>query len=1035
MALKLLQSFVSSVPILWCLSMLLLLHQASHKTAMASTRLGRNEKDRIALLSIKAQITHDPMLITSSWNDSLHFCQWKGVLCGQSHPRVTGLNLESYNLAGFISPSIGNLSFLRIVNFTNNSFHGGIPHEMGRLFRLRVLDLGINLLEGQIPGNLSHCNNLRILSLDQNKFIGNLPKELGSLSQLVELNIQLNYLTRPIPASFGNLSTLQSFMAGGNMLEGNIPGSLGSLKGLRFLGLARNKLSGIIPPSIYNLSSLVLFWAPFNQLNGSLPQTLGLTLPNIQTLSFVENQLSGLIPGSISNASNLELLDLQRNKFSPGVPINFGNLKNLSWLYLSESGLGTGDISDLNFISTLVNCSKLIRLYIANNSFGGVLPNSIANFSTQLQHLAVAENKISGSIPPDIGNLVSLNILGLYGNQLTGSIPTSIGRLHKLQLVAFGGNKLSGEIPSSIGNLTLLNKLGLQENNLQGNIPSTLGNCQGLLLLHLYGNNLSGSIPREVIGLSSLSISLDLSRNSLSGPLPQEVGKLRNLGLLKLSHNKLTSEIPSSLSSCISLQYLYLDNNSFKGVIPQSLESLRAIEELDLSYNSLAGEIPKFLGSFTFLTKLDLSFNDLEGEIPAGKVFQNASAISVLGNNKLCGGITALELPSCPDDQPRKKKMPLGLALLIPIVCGVLSIILTSFILILCWLRKMRKQPSVASSLMDSWESISYNKLFKATNGFSSANLIGTGSFGSVYKGILNPSDQKAIAVKVFNQQRRGATKSFMAECKALKNIRHRNLVKIITACASVDFQANHFKALVYEYMENGSLEYWLHPVLSQTGHAQEQQKSLSLLQRLGIAIDVASALDYLHNHCHVLIVHRDIKPSNILLDGDMTAHVGDFGLARLLQQCDISELSESQISSVGTKGTIGYVAPEYGMGNEVSTTGDVYSYGILLLELFTEKRPTDGMFIDGIDLHKLAKLALPERVMEIVDQNLLEEEEGASINSSNQMKSEKISKCLNLIFRIGVACSEQLPRERMTIADAVRELHLAKDILLERRT
>ncbi|PSS23812.1 LRR receptor-like serine/threonine-protein kinase precursor [Actinidia chinensis var. chinensis] len=1032
MALKYLQSFV---PILWCLSMLFLLYQASHKTALASTRLGGNKIDHLALLSIKAKITHDPMLITSSWNDSLHFCQWKGVLCGQRHLRVTGLNLESYNMAGFISPSIGNLSFLRIVNLTNNSFQGGIPHEMGRLFRLRVLDLRNNLLEGQIPWNLSHCNNLRILSLDQNKFIGNLPKELGSLSQLVELTIQLNNLTRAIPASFGNLSSLQRFMAGANMLEGKIPGSLGRLKGLRFLGLTRNKLSGIIPPSIYNLSTLVLFWAPYNQLHGSLPQNLGLTLSNIQTLAFRENQLSGLIPRSISNASNLSSLDLASNKFSPGVPINFGNLKNLSRLYLPGCGLGTGDINDLNFMSTLVNCSKLIGLDIATNSFGGVLPNSIANFSTQLQLLIVGRNKIFGSIPTDIGNLVSLNTLSLFYNQLTGSIPTSIGRLHKLQLLDFGGNKLSGEIPSSIGNLTLLNTLASEENNLQGNIPSTLGNCQGLLVLQLNGNNLSGSIPREVIGLSSLSIALELSRNSLSGPLPQEVGNLRNLGVLSLYHNKLSGEIPTSLSSCVSLQYLYLDNNSLKGVIPQSLESLRGIEVLNLSYNSLSGEIPKFLGSFSFLTKLDLSFNDFEGEIPVGKVFQNASAISVSGNNKLCGGIPALDLPSCPDDKPRKKKMPLGLALLIPAVCGVLSIILTLSILIRCWLRKMRKQPSVASYSMNSWRIMSYNKLLKATNGFSSANLIGTGSFGSVYKGILNPSDQKAIAVKVFNQQRRGATKSFLAECKALKNIRHRNLVKIITACASVDFQNNDFKALVYEYMENGSLEYWLHPVLSQTGHAQEQRKSLSLLQRLGIAIDVASALDYLHNHCHVCIVHRDIKPSNILLDGDMTAHVGDFGLARLLQQCDISELSNSQISSVGTKGTIGYVAPEYGMGNEVSTNGDVYSYGILLLEVFTGKRPTDGMFIDGLDLHKLAKLALPERVIEIVDQNLLEEEEKASINSSKQMKSEKISKYLSLIFRIGVDCSEQSPRERMTIADVVRELHLAKDILLERRT
>ncbi|GFY93179.1 leucine-rich repeat protein kinase family protein [Actinidia rufa] len=779
MALKLLQSFVSSVTTLWCLSMLLLLYQASHKTAFASTRLGRNETDRLALLSIKAQITQDPMLITSSWNDSRHFCQWKGVLCSQRHLRVTRLNLESYNLAG----------------------------------------------------NLSHCHNLRILVLDQNKFIGNLPTELGSLSQLVALTIQSNNLTRTIPASFGNLSSLQLFMAGENMLEGNIPGSLGSLKSLRILFISVNKLSGIIPPSIYNLSSLAFFWAPYNQFQGSLPRNLGLTLPNIRELNFVENQLSGLIPRSISNASKLELLILANNKFSPGVPINFGNLKNLSRLFLQGSGLGTGNINDLKFISTLVNCSKLTGLYIAINNFGGVLPNSIANLSTQLQHLIVAGNKISGSIPADIGNLVSLNTLG---------------------------------------------------------------------------------------------------------------------------------------------------------VIPQSLESLRGIEELDLSDNSLSGQIPKFLGSLPFLRKLDLSFNDLEGEIPVGEVFQNASAISVSGNNKLCGGIPALGLPSCPDVIPRKKKMPLGLALLIPIVCGVFSIILTSSILILCWLRKMRRQPSMASSLMDLWGSISYNKLLKATNGFSSANLIGPGSFGSVHKGILNPSDQKAIAVKVFNQQRRGATKSFMAECKALKNIRHRNLVKIISACASVDFQANDFKALVYEYMENGSLEYWLHPVLSQTGHAQEQQKSLSLLQRLGIAIDVASALDYLHNHCHILIQ-------------------GSY---------DISELVESQISSVGTKGTIGYVAPEYGMGHEISTNNDVYNYGILLLELFTGKRPTDGMFIDGLDLHKLAKLALPERVMEIVDQNLLDKEEGASKNSSKQMKSEKIIKCLSLIFRIGVACSEQLPRE-----------------------
>ncbi|XP_057513897.1 probable LRR receptor-like serine/threonine-protein kinase At3g47570 [Actinidia eriantha] len=1010
-------------------------NKASQKNALAATRLGGNETDHFALLSIKAQITHDPMLITSSWNDSLHFFQWKGILCGRRHRRVTGLNLQSSNLAGSISPAIGNLSFLRIVNLTNNSFQGEIPHEMDRLFRLRGLYLGINLLEGKIPVNLSHCSNVRVLDLRQNKFIGNLPKELGALSQLKAINIESNNLTGVIPASFGNLSSLAFLLAKENMLEGNIPGSLGSLKSLVVLFLTENQLLGMIPLSIYNLSSLAFFWASFNQFRGSLPQTLGLTLPNIRELDFSTNQLSGSIPRSIANASRLEFLALDHNKFSPGVAVDFGNLKNLSMLSLSSSGLGTGDVNDLNFISTLVNCSELVELYIRNNSFGGVLPNSIANFSTQLQHLIVGGNQISGNIPVDIGNLVSLNALHMSTNQLTGSIPASIGKLHKLQRVAFARNKLSGEIPSSIGNLTLLKQLWLLENNLQGNIPTSFGNCKGLLQLNFYDNNLTGNIPREVIGLSSLSISLDLSRNSLSGPLPLEVGNLRNLGILNLSPNKLSGEIPSSLGNCISLQYLYLHNNSLGGAIPQSLEALKAIEDIDLAHNNFSGVIPKFLGSFRVLRNLNLSFNDLEGEVPVHGVFKNASAVSVSQNDKLCGGIPAFKLPACPSDEPRRNKMYLVPALIIPTICGALGIILASYILILCWLRKMRKQPSVASSLMDSPRKISYRKLQRATNGFSSANLIGTGCFGSVYKGILHPSDQRAIAVKVLHQQSREAIKSFMAECRSLRNTRHRNLVKIVSVCASIDFQGNEFKAIVYECMENGSLESWLHPVFPPTGDDQEQPRSLSLLQRLNIAIDVAFALDYLHNHCSIPVVHCDIKPSNILLDGDMIAHVGDFGITRLLQQRGISEVSDRQTSSVGLKGSIGYVAPEYGMGAEVSTSGDMYSYGILLLEMFTGKRPTDGMFKDGLNLHKNTKMALSENVIEVVDQKQLEEEERTRTNSRTPMTMEKIHECLFLILRIEIACSEESPRDRMTIADASRELFLIKDKLLVRRT
>ncbi|XP_052176497.1 probable LRR receptor-like serine/threonine-protein kinase At3g47570 isoform X2 [Diospyros lotus] len=937
-------------------------------------------------------------------------------------------SVHSNQIVGDIPADIGNLVGLNTLDLHSNKLEGPIPASIGKLSRLQFLYLNSNLLGGLIPLNFSSCHSLINLSLDNNNLVGSIPEELSSLSQLVNLFIGSNNLTGSIPPSFGNLSFLEMFSAEQNKLEGSIPDSLGSLKSLTFLSLKVNKLSGNIPPSLYNLSSMTKFWVEDNELEGSLPQDLGLSWPNIQIISAWGNQFTGSVPVSISNVSSLEVLDLSYNKLSSRVAVNFGKHKNLWWLALAESGLGTGDDDDLDFISTLVNCSQLRQLSLGNNSFGGALPNSIANLSTQLQVLSIHSNQIVGNIPADIGNLVGLNTLDVHSNQLAGPIPTSIGRLHKLQELGFGKNKFSGQIPSSIGNLTLLNQIWLEQNDFQGSIPPSIGNCKNLLLLHLYGNNLSGTIPREVVGLSSLSKSLDLSGNSLTDSLPREIGSLRNLVELNLSYNQLSGKIPSNLGSCSSLTLLYLDHNSLEGAIPESLSSLRGIEELDLSQNKLSGEIPEVFRTFTFLRKLNLSFNDLEGEVPVRGVFTNASAISVSGNNKLCGGISALQLQACASRKPRKNR---GI-LITSIACVVLAIVLAVFLFV-CWLRKRRKQPAVEYPLMDSPISMSYGQLLKATNGFSTANLIGTGGSGSVYKGIVDPNE-KAIAVKVLHGQNRGASKSFMAECKALRNIRHRNLLKIISACASIDFQGNDFKALIYEFMENGSLDSWLHPV-PQADAEDKQLRSLNLLQRLQIATDVASALDYLHNQCHEQIIHCDIKPSNILLDSDMTAHVGDFGLARFLHQRD-NELSRGQISSIGVRGTIGYTAPEYGMGSELSTSGDVYSYGILLLELFTGRRPTDDRFKDNFNLHKLAKMALTGRMMEIVDPILLlgAEDEGESESSGPQMNVGKIHEASVWILKIGIACSEESSRERINIADAVAELHLVKDMILENR-
>ncbi|XP_010515035.1 PREDICTED: probable LRR receptor-like serine/threonine-protein kinase At3g47570 [Camelina sativa] len=237
-------------------------------------------------------------------------------------------------------------------------------------------------------------------------------------------------------------------------------------------------------------------------------------------------------------------------------------------------------------------------------------------------------------------------------------------------------------------------------------------------------------------------------------------------------------------------------------------------------------------------------------------------------------------------------------------------------------LRKKNQQANnPAPSTLDIFhEKISYGDLRNATDGFSSSNIVGSGSFGTVFKALLS-TDVTIVAVKVLNMERHGAMKSFMAECESLKDIRHRNLVKLLSACASIDFQGNEFRALIYEFMPNGSLDMWLHREEVEEVHSPS--RTLTLIERLNIAVDVASVLDYLHVHCHEPIAHCDLKPSNILLDDDLTAHVSDFGLARLLLKFD-QESFFNQLSSAGVRGTIGYAAPEYGMGGQPSIHGDV---------------------------------------------------------------------------------------------------------------
>jgi len=573
-------------------------------------------------------------------------------------------------------------------------------------------------------------------------------------------------------------------------------------------------------------------------------------------------------------------------------------------LNLEHNQLEATDANSWKFLDSLSNCSHLQILALGDNKLSGKLPNSVANLSAELQQLILGENQISGSIPSAIKNLASLYMLNLQDNLLTGIIPEEIGKLVNLQMLVLFYNRFTGNIPSSLGNLTKLNYLLLSNNQLEGHIPSNLGNLQQLNLLDLSSNRLSNNIPKEIFSLTSLSRYIDLSNNNLEGNLPTEIGNLANVGEMFLSGNKLAGEIPSTIGKCESLQSLNMDNNFFQGTIPHSLNNLKGLQMLNLSHNFLSGPFPEFLENLKFLVSVDLSFNHLQGSVPRKGIFQNATATSLHGNDGLCGGIPKFNFPSCTaKSSGRERKGAILLKILIPLAGAILFLLMITLFVYLKWKRKPRQQTTAAST-EDQYPRVSYGELVSATNGFASANLLGMGRYGSVYKGTLGSSNM-IVAVKVYNLQQRGASKSFLTECEALRSIRHRNLIKILTSCSSVDSKGHDFKALVFEFMPNGSLETWLHP----EENVGPEFNHLNLIQRLDIALDVANALVYLHHDLEPPIIHCDLKPSNILLDNDMSAHVGDFGLAKFFTEA-MPQPSRDSSSSTGIRGTIGYVAP-----------------------------------------------------------------------------------------------------------------------------
>ncbi|KAH0929966.1 hypothetical protein HID58_015693 [Brassica napus] len=338
-----------------------------------------------------------------------------------------------------------------------------------------------------------------------------------------------------LPESLGNLTSLKRVRFSQNSMEGEIPGDIARLNQMVVLSLEKNKFSGGFPHGIYNFSSLKYFFIQNNHFSGSLRTDFGKLLPNLVEFNMGYNYFKGDIPATLANMSTLQHFLINDNSMTGSIRSSIGKLRHLQYVFLSNNFW----VGDLQFLDALTNCTQLVALSTSGSRLGGHLPSSLANLSTNLRFLDLANNLISGNIPHQIGNLV-LNL---------------------------SSNSISGEIPSSIGNLTRLERLYLANNRFEGTITPSLSNCTSLLHLLIGSNKLSGTIPQDIMQIQSL-VKLDVSGNSLTGSLPEDLGQLKFLVELWAAHNKLSGQLPHTLGNCLSLETLLLEGNHFDGAFP-----------------------------------------------------------------------------------------------------------------------------------------------------------------------------------------------------------------------------------------------------------------------------------------------------------------------------------------------------------------------------------------------------------------------------------------------------------------------------------
>ncbi|XP_052209172.1 MDIS1-interacting receptor like kinase 2-like [Diospyros lotus] len=851
-----------------------------------STTTSLSNVEVAALLRWKASLQKQSQSLLPSWDvgSNQSYCNWAGIACDNTSS-IAYIVLDSVGLAGTLSSfSFSSFPYLIRFDLYNNSFYGSIPARIGNLSRLHYIDFSSNYFIGKVPSELGSLQNLQFLYLYDNNLSGSIPQELGMLTLVWDLQLAMNNLTGPIPTSISNLTNLVRLVLQENHLSGSIPTLIGNLTNLTNLCLFINQLSGPIPHSFGNLNSLT-------------------------ELLLFNNKLSGPIPSELANLTHLQVFSINNNKLTGRLPQNLcldGSLRNLG---ASNNNL-TGNIP-----KSLRNCNSLVRVRLENNQLEGNLQEEFGVLPS-LDYIDLSYNRFRGKLSKKWGQSRNLTRLMISNNQLTGNIPPDLAAATKLQFLDLSSNHLVGEIPKNLRELGLLFHLNLSNNKLSGNIRvEILGSLSSLQNLDLAANNLTGSIPREISNCESLQ-NLNLGENRLTGGIPFEIEKLQFLQNLDLGDNNLMGEIPSQL-----------------GKMPR-------LEKLNLSHNMLSGSIPSSLGDHpTSLTSIDISYNKLKGPLPNTKAF--APYESYRGNDGLCGNQTGLIPCSSPKERNKVDKsgtktklvilvvIPLvGTLFLLLVVVGIFQI-LSKRVQILSKRVVLKADNEIQvvhnENLFEIWSydgKIVYENIIEATEDFNEKYCIGRGGCGTVYKAKL--SSGLVVAVKKTHPSQDGNLvdlKSFRSEIHALTETRHRNIIKLYGFCSN-----SRRSFLVYEFLEGDSLENKL--------KSEEEALRFDWGKRMNAIKGIASGLCYMHHECSHSIIHRDISSKNILFNSECVAHISDFGTARLLNLH-----STNWTSFVGT---FGYAAPELAYTMEVNAKLDVYSFGILTLEVLMGKHPCD---------------------------------------------------------------------------------------------